>query len=204
MSARPIRWFTTARACGLVAVVALIPLAGVVHEGVHAVAVLAQGGDIVEARYLPALGWHGVGFGYVVHTGVAYPRLVAVAPCVAWIGIAAAGLWACCRVGQRRPWLGQFLLASVVMVPLMDISLSVAALFIGDVTSDLYRAFAGSYRWAGIAVAALFPGFGVAMWQQVRVTTRDRIGPRQFAVGYCAALLAPWLLAVVAREQRIY
>jgi hypothetical protein len=146
-------------------------LAGViVHESLHALAVVADGGHVLGWSVVPGRGW-------LLHDGVARGWLVAIAPFVIEIAIAAAAVR---FVTRPLP------LAALTLVPLVDLSMGFAGLFLGDPTADLHRVLAGHEAAASVAIAVIFPGFGMLLARRLRA--------RWFPPVYAALLIVPWPL----------
>lgn len=179
--------------------IALAPLAllagTVVHEAAHALAVVADGGRVVGWRVLPVVGAGGISFGELRHDGAASPWLVGLAPTLLWIAVAAAAALLAART--RRPALARALVILLVILPMIDVSMAFAGLFLGAPGSDLYRALHGHETWAGIAMALTLPGFGLLAWDRLRAAGARADAGHRFAATYAAALTAPWLLLLV-------
>jgi hypothetical protein len=130
--------------------------------------------------------------GHVVHDGAARPWLVLPAPSLLALASVAAGLLLATRV--RRPRLAEALLLVLVLLPLIDLSMSLAGLFLARPGADL-RLLAGHETAAGIAMALLFPFAGIALWRRLQAASPGALSAAELGTGYAVLLAVPWLLA---------
>lgn len=194
-SPRRIARFVRVRALWAAAVPALLMAGVALHEGAHALAVVADGGAVIAVRLRPMIGAGGVSFGGLLHDGAARPWLVAIAPAVLWLAVACAAVVTAGRLRRHRR-LAEGLLFGLAALPLVDVSLGFAGLFLGRASSDLFRLLHGHETAAGIAMAAIFHGFGVVTWRRLRAIAPGALSRTEFAVGFAGLLATPWLILV--------
>ncbi len=178
---------------------ALIPplllLGALVHELAHALAVIAQGGRVIELGVVPSLR-SGVSFGHMLHAGVARPWLVWIAPAALWTVIAAGTLVLLGRIRRRR--LAEGLLFVLALLPMADLSFGFAGLFLGRPSTDLYRVLHGHETVAGVIMNLLFVTVGLLGWRRFHAVAPGVLTAAEFTAGYVALLAAPWLLLAIA------
>jgi hypothetical protein len=167
-----------------------------VHEGAHALVVVAQGGTVVDLRVLPSVGPGGVSFGHTLHDGRASPAWVAIAPAIAWVVIGAAAVALVARIRARR--VAEGVLLALVVVPMVDLSFAFAGLFLARPSMDLHRVLHGRETLAGVAMSLVFPSFGRWCWIRWRAIAPGALSATEFTLGYVALLAAPWALLAAA------
>ncbi len=175
----------------LIAAVPMVVGVTLLHESAHALAVVVQGGEVIEFRVLPsATHWGRVR--YTFDAGQPFSRFaVSVAPYVMWLGcmLATAALSAMAR-GRWPMWLGATAMVWGYVVPWGDIFNHWASWLMGDV-NDFTRAF-GEPGPVGGLLFAVVVGAVVAAGYPVQ---RGLYGPRALRpVAYALAAVLITLL----------
>ncbi len=172
----------------------LVPLFGIgvaVHELVHALAVIALGGDVLDIRVWPSLESGELAVGQIIHAGSSLPRLVAAAPSLVWIACTILALLVTrfCRV---RPIFSPVVFCAAIL-PMFDLSFSFASLYFFEDGTDLHLVFAGNPAVASLVMAAVLPTLGAAVCVRYHQLNSSELSTADVTVVMFGFLLLPWL-----------
>lgn len=173
----------------------LIALGIAVHELAHAAVVLAQGGAVLELSVVPAITNGVLSLGRTVHTAVPHPALVSIAPTLLWVIAALVALALLPRMRRRRT--AELVLFAAVILPMVDLSLAFAGLFLGVPGADL-AVLAGHELFAGVLMAILLPGLGALAWERLSRICPRALSSTDFAAALVMLLALPWLVMATA------
>ena len=165
----------------------LVVFGTLVHELAHGLAAVLQGAEIYDIQLLPS----GDKFGSISHSAVAHPGAVMVAPVIVWTLIASTTL--CLLHLVRRDALAKLAFVSLFLLPLADISMSVAGLVGHRANADLYRALAGLETEVAAVTVVAFVLFGIAGWRALKPRVDGKLSGLEYALGYTALLALPFV-----------
>lgn len=164
------------------------------HESMHALAMLAQGGEIVAFNALPSVDLGPFSFGYVrtVPPDHSYSeRLVHLAPALFALAVFPLGRWLTWRAKSKVAQ--KVLFISLMILPLFELSMSEAGLWMGQTFSDHYAALRGYELYALVIDAVLIAVLGPITWRTFQRILPATLSRFEFTVCLVAGLLAPLL-----------
>lgn len=170
---------------------ALMFLGTAVHEGTHAAAVLLAGGTVDDLVLVPTQLPTGWVFGYVSYADAPEGPLVPLAPAVVSTLVALVTSLLLARARPTVP--ARVALLFGVVLPLVDVSMSAAALFAGHPAADWTQALAGREQVVALVLIPYFAAFSVLAWRAFRAACADALRAPEFAAGLWTLLALPWL-----------
>jgi hypothetical protein len=174
----------------------LLALVGtIVHEAAHAAAGVVLGAKVESVRVWPRLVDHGILWGSVrLDRDVEPSWLVDLAPAIVWTALAASALAWLPRVHRRVFARTSYMFA--FLLPLADVSMSLAGLFTGDANSDDYKALHGHELAVAFAALVYFGAFLALGWRVFRVSYGDALSRTEYVAIAVVVLVAPWTLSI--------
>lgn len=164
------------------------------HEHAHAAAVELQGGTVQRIHILPSFDKGYFTFGYVSYNApdTANTDLISLAPTLLSLALAALlglvlGLFGRPGTGPRIAMILGFIL------PLVDVSLAFAGLFLGNPHSDLSKVFGDrTLEVLPFALGILLVYTLLGRWAFLRSWGPDTLSFLEYAVGLLFVLSLPW------------
>jgi hypothetical protein len=183
--------------------IALFPLVMIwgtfVHEGAHALATIAQGGEANVFHILPNydLGRFTYGFVTLKAPADANSFLIASAPyLLAFFTALVTGLllW---RFGGSKHL--RIIYVFFFVLPVVDLAKPIFGLSFGSTGSDLYWIFEKHRLLAALGIGTVVAALGVLGWLAFERCWTKKITKLEFAVGYILILLMPLVPLLIDR-----
>lgn len=172
-----------------------------VHEGAHALAAIAQGGELLEWTIVPSRSPEGEWrFGYMSHTLVPDLELVVLAPTIASFLLAIPAAFALRRTPEGRA--SRFAFLMTVLFPIGDVSLATAGLAFQREEADLARVLGG---WELIGVPLLLAAMtsvGYLARPAFERHFRTGLSLAEYALVGSAVVGVPWVAGVLLHSAR--
>lgn len=193
MSGRTLSFIATHWAWALLAPVLML-VGTTLHESAHALGALLAGGTVEGLVLLPSLGVNGLIFGRTEWSGIAEGPAADLAKSSPFILAhlhAALGALVSARFPGR---VGRVVFFTSSLLPMVDVSMLHAGLFLGSRSADLARLSPPAALAAGLALP-LLGGLGFLSWRAFRRNWPPPQGLSgfAFAVLLFTLLAAPWL-----------